>query len=258
MIFVAAGVSTPRSMTPLFFGTAEHRLFGVFQPSRRPAGRSGVVLCYPCGQEYVPAHKAFKSLASLLADAGHDVLRFDYHGTGDSGGDLDGSTRPSWHEDVSMAIEELKDTSGAEQISLCGLRMGAAWAAQVAAGRADVDRIVAWDPVVDGRAYLQSLEPFATSDGEALEGQGFVLTPETRAQFAAVTPAVYARLRVPTLIILTQEDAAGIDPALKAGAGAARRLEVESVAGPCVWIEGELGTGGLPVEALRRIADWLG
>jgi uncharacterized protein len=245
-------------MTPFFFGTAEHRLFGAYQASRRQGGGRGVVLCYPCGQEYVPAHKAFKSLASLLADAGHDVLRFDYHGTGDSGGDLDGTTPPSWPEDVSMAIDELKDTSGAERVSLCGLRMGAAWAAQVAAERPDVDRVVAWDPVLDGRAYVQALEPFATSDGEALEGQGFVLTPETRAQLAGVTPGVYARLRVPTLVILTQGDAAGVDRTLRSAPEGEHRVEVESVPGPCVWIEGELGTGGLPVHALHRIADWLG
>ena len=245
-------------MTPFFFGTADHRLFGAYQASRRQNGGHGVVLCYPCGQEYVPAHKAFKSLASLLADAGHDVLRFDYHGTGDSGGDLDGLTAPSWREDVSMAIDELKDTAGAERVSLCGLRMGAAWAAQVAAERPDVDRVVAWDPVLDGRAYLEALEPPDVPEGETLPGQGFVLTPETRAQFAGVTPAVYARLRVPTLVVLTQDDGGGTERALRSAPGGKHGVDVESVPGPCVWIEGELGTGGLPVHALHRIADWLG
>jgi len=233
-------------MPPLFFGTTDHRLFGVYRPSRRDAGRSGVVLCYPCGQEYVPAHKAFRFLSSLLADAGHDVLRFDYHGTGDSGGDLDGGTPATWCADVATAIDELKDTAGTDQVSLCGLRLGAAWAAQVAAERSDVARVVAWDPVTDGRAYLEALEHSAAPDGGTLEDQGFALTAETRAQFAAVTPEAYARVRLPMLVILTQGEAAGI------------RAGVERVPGPCVWVEGELGPGGLPVRALRRIVDWLG
>jgi pimeloyl-ACP methyl ester carboxylesterase len=245
-------------MNPFFFGTADHRLFGVYQPSRREAGRRGVVLCYPWGHEYVPAHKAFKALASLLADAGHEVLRFDYHGTGDSGGDLDGTTPPSWRADVSTAIDELKDTAGPQQICLCGLRMGAAWAAQVAAERSDVTRIVAWDPVWDGRAYLQALEKDARSEGDTLEDRGLALTPEARAQFEAITPALYTRLRLPVLVIVTQGNAAGIEPALRPGPGGDGGVDVEYVEGACPWTEGEFGPGGLPVQALRRIADWLG
>jgi uncharacterized protein len=244
-------------MTPFFFGTSDRRLFGVYQPSRREAGRSGVVLCYPSGQEYVPAHKAFKFLASLLAEAGHDVLRFDYHGTGDSGGDLDDGTPASWCADVSEAIDELKDTAGTDRISLCGLRMGAAWAAQAAAERADVARVVAWDPVLDGRAYLDMLERSARCDGDTLDDQGFAVTAETRAQFVAVTPATYVRVPQPMLVILTQGDAAAIDTAMRRGAGDEGPLDVECVPGACVWEEGELGPGGLPVRALHRIADWL-
>jgi len=244
-------------MTPFFFGTSDRRLFGVYEPSRREAARSGVVLCYPSGQEYVPAHKAFKFLASLLAEAGHDVLRFDYHGTGDSGGDLDEGTPASWRADVSEAIDELKDTAGTDRISLCGLRMGAAWAAQAAAERSDVARVVAWDPVLDGRAYLDMLEQTARHEGDTLDDQGFAVTAETRAQFAAVTPATYARVGQPMLVILTQGDPGAIDPAMRGGSGDERRMDVECVPGACVWEEGELGPGGLPVRALRRIADWL-
>ncbi len=244
-------------MTPFFFGTSDRRLFGVYEPSRREAARSGVVLCYPSGQEYVPAHKAFKFLASLLAEAGHDVLRFDYHGTGDSGGDLDEGTPASWCSDVSDAIGELEDTAGTDRVSLCGLRMGAAWAAQAAAERSDVACVVAWDPVLDGRAYLEKLEQSALRGGDTLDDQGFALTAETRAQFAAVTPATYARVPQPMLVILTQGDPTVIDPAMFGRSGDARPRNVEFVPGACVWEEGELGPGGLPVRALHRITDWL-
>lgn len=243
-------------MNPFFFGTKDHRIFGVYQPARA-GGRRGVVLCYPWGPEYLPAHKSFKALASLLCEAGSDVLRFDYHGTGDSGGDFEESTPPSWREDLAAAIDELKDTAGLERVALCGLRMGAAWAAEVAAERRDVSRIVAWDPVLDGAGYLNWLERSTDSYGNTLDVQGFTLTRETRAEFAAVTPAIYARLERPVLVIVTDGEAAPIEAALRAEAGADAPVDVEAVPGAPAWIEGELGTGGMPVAALRRIADWL-
>jgi pimeloyl-ACP methyl ester carboxylesterase len=43
------------------------------------------------------------------------------------------------------------------QVTLVGLRLGATIAAAVAATRSDVDRLVLWDPVTDGAAYMQSV-----------------------------------------------------------------------------------------------------
>src|SRR5256885_1933212 len=125
-------------MNPFFFGTADHRLFGVYQPSRRPAGRSGVVLCYPWGHEYVPAH--------------------------------------------------------------------------------------------------QALEKDANSEGDTLEDRGLALTPEARAEFEAITPALYARLRLPMLVIVTQGAAAGVEQALRPGPEGDHRVDVESVEGASPWM----------------------
>ena len=48
-----------------------------------------MVLCYPGGQEYIRSRRAFRQLAIRLSSAGFPVLRFDYHGCGDSSGDDD-------------------------------------------------------------------------------------------------------------------------------------------------------------------------
>src|SRR5687768_9492003 len=167
-------------MNPFYFGTSGHRLFGVYDPPREPDRRTGVVLCYPWGPEYLRAHRPFRFLAVLLASAGHHVLRFDYHGTGDSGGDQNGGGPPSWRVDIGAAIDELKDMADPREVTVCGLRMGAVWALQVAAERKDIHRVVAWDPILDGRAYTQTLEQRARRDGNAdmLDVQGFLLTPE--------------------------------------------------------------------------------
>ena len=111
----------------------------------------------PFGQEYMRAHRAFRQLSMLLSRRGVHVFRFDYFGTGDSAGaSVDGDV-PQWIEDIATSIDELKDTAGIERVSLVGLRLGGALAAMAAATRTDIDRLVLWDPVVDGSAYVHEL-----------------------------------------------------------------------------------------------------
>ena len=98
-----------------------------------------------------------------LAGQGCHVLRFDYFGCGDSGGDGEQATIDQSLSDLSAAVEELKDTSGVPKVSLVGLRMGAMLAALTASRRQDIDRIVLWDPVLDGGAYLDALRELHAS-----------------------------------------------------------------------------------------------
>ncbi|CAN5737682.1 hypothetical protein BH23GEM11_BH23GEM11_05230 [soil metagenome] len=147
-------------MNPFFFGTAARPLYGVYHPPKGTGGpRVGVVLCYPIHVEYMRAHRAFRQLTSLLTRRGIHVLRFDYHGTGDSGGDESEGTLDGWTADVGSAIDELRETAGLSTVTLVGLRLGAALGARAVTRRtdADVDRLVLWDPVVNGDAYLAEL-----------------------------------------------------------------------------------------------------
>jgi alpha-beta hydrolase superfamily lysophospholipase len=142
-------------MQPFYFGTSQQQLFGVYHaPETTTVRQSAVLLCQPLGHEYLRAHRAFRNLAVSLAAQGAHVLRFDYFGCGDSAGEGEQATVDQCLADVATAIEELKDTSGASKVSLIGLRVGATLATLTAARRSDVDRIVLWDPVLDGHAYL--------------------------------------------------------------------------------------------------------
>jgi pimeloyl-ACP methyl ester carboxylesterase len=144
-------------MLPILFGPRDGRLFGVYHgPAGTPRGE-GVVLCQPIGHEYIRAHRTFRQLAVQLADGGFPVMRFDYFGCGDSTGNGEDGTLPRWIEDVHAAIDELRDTAGVATVSLVGLRLGASIALLAAASRPEVRRIVLWDPVLDGRAYLSQL-----------------------------------------------------------------------------------------------------
>lgn len=144
-------------MNPQFFGKADAPLYGVYLPPKTTPRDTGVVLCYPFGQEYMRAHRAYRQLALLLTKKGYHVLRFDYRGTGDSSGDLEVMTPQDWIEDVGLAVQELRDSAGVQSITVIGLRLGALVAGAACAQGLNVDRLIVWDPIVDGADYEREL-----------------------------------------------------------------------------------------------------
>ncbi|MEP7345318.1 MAG: alpha/beta fold hydrolase [Gemmatimonadaceae bacterium] len=146
-------------MTARFFGRSGHSLFGVYHAPTGAITRSvGVVLCYPGPQEYRHCHFIYRTLAMALAADGFPVLRFDYFGTGDSGGETRDGTLAHWVEDIRDAVSELRDLAGVRRVSLVGIRLGAALAARACATKLPVTQLVLWDPVVSGSDYLAQLD----------------------------------------------------------------------------------------------------
>lgn len=182
-------------MNPFFFGSSERALYGVYTPPRvRGRRQTGVVLCYPFGMEYMRAHRAFRQLSTLLNREGHHVLRFDYYGTGDSSGDGEDGSLVQWSRDVDAAVDELRDTASLEQVSLVGLRLGGLLAAHASTRRKDLDRVVLWDPIVDGAGYVREMLEQALPAGVGggvgvLEGTvgvtGYPLTERLREEIGA-------------------------------------------------------------------------
>ena len=154
--FDARSSPTP-SMIPFQFGASERRLFGIYQPGTA-AGTTAVLMCYPFGQEGMRAHRMFRVLADRLNRIGVSVLRFDAYGTGDAAGDDEDGELEGWQRDVLAAHEELLNRSSAQRICWMGVRLGATVALRASAqAGASVQRLVLWDPVVDGSAYLGML-----------------------------------------------------------------------------------------------------
>jgi alpha-beta hydrolase superfamily lysophospholipase len=193
-------MSAPRlRLVPLHFGAPEAPLFGWYHPPGAPDGRvrrCGVVVCNPVGDDYVRAHRALRHFAERLQRAGFAVLRFDFGGTGDSAGDeRDPERVRAWIGDVGRAADELRARSGADEICLAGLKLGATLAMLAAAERGDVDGLILWSPYLNGAAYVgettklhkmhKMLEPesFAVEprgwDAGGEEALGFLLTRET-------------------------------------------------------------------------------
>ncbi len=145
-------------MTPFYFGCRNRQLFGVHHPpGRYPSLSHGVLLCPPVGQEYMRTYLALRQLAVQLASLGFDVLKFDYHGVGDSSGASQEGDPEIWLEDILTALAELKDISGAVYFSIVGLRLGASLAAQAMEKGPIVENLLLWDPVINGMVYIEEL-----------------------------------------------------------------------------------------------------
>jgi pimeloyl-ACP methyl ester carboxylesterase len=261
-------------VNPIFLGTRQRRLFGIYQPPSAITGPPrAALLCHPWGREYMIAYRSARQLGDMLMRAGFHVLRFDYFGTGDSGGDGSDASCESLERDIETALEELRDTSGVSRITLVGIRLGAALAARVAARRtADVRELVLWDPVVLGRDYLAELRLRIISDGYRsnairqpptlggeLELRGHAM-PDTLINCVRGLDlgAMADQLPSRTLAVVSSHHPSHADLAARfANHGGERSVEV--VESQPAWLEDDiLGPLAVPAVVLERILNWLG
>src|SRR5579871_6007661 len=101
-------------------------LYSVYHaPEALSNNQTGIILCYPYGQEYIRCHKLYVNMANKLAVLGFHVLRFDYYGTGDSSGEFPSITIDGSLGDIDVAINELKESCDISKVILIGVRFGA-------------------------------------------------------------------------------------------------------------------------------------
>jgi predicted alpha/beta hydrolase len=144
-------------MEALFFGPSSQQIFAAYHPAIGGSGKVLTVICPPLFSEYMLTHRALRELAISLAERGQHVLRFDYRGTGDSFADLGEVTISDWVEDIALVVREGRDLSGSSVVRLLGVRASALLACRSVGACSIVERLVLWDPVPDGAAYLQIL-----------------------------------------------------------------------------------------------------
>jgi uncharacterized protein len=259
-------------MTPIFFGSANRRLFGIFEPRRNFDRPRVAVLCAPWGQEYLRAHRSIRKLAVMLSASGWDALRFDYYGTGDSAGDLAEASIASWRKDIEWAIEEANAMSGTSRVALIGLRIGANLAADVAKCNSKlVEALVLWDPVVRGTEFLKEVHALETTISGAAplertreiggghEILGFPLSSEMAREMRAIDLiAAAAALPARTLTIVSQPTASYEALVAAYAEHPGKPLSVEQYPGLPAWGNDRYtGAGAIPVRALQRIIQWL-
>lgn len=264
-------------MTPLLFGPPGRRLFGIFHaPANGLAPSSAVLLCPPVGQELIRSHRFFRVLSDRLARSGVAVLRFDYHGTGDSPGEEAGGDLAGWQADVLAAHAELRRLAGGAPIAWCGARLGATLAAAAAhAAAAGPRQLLLWEPVLDGAAYLQGLreahvamleqtfyipprglrrrlaaEPEAFADGPL----GFEISPLLLRQLRGLTPAGVGLAGSHGTCVLAKPDDAAARQWVEARAAQGLPVVLEPLLHALAWTEDpQPGNAMVPSEALQPL-----
>ena len=201
-------------MISVRFGIPIRQLVGFYHPPTAAESEKrdySILLCNPFGQEAIRSHRLIRLLAERLARVGFSVLRFDYYATGDSPGADEEADIDGWIGDVLSAHAELERLSGNSSCAWLGLRLGGAIALQASSKIAHaLDKIVLWDPVVDGEGYLDEIgkahiEAIKLSYGARFstdekfrqvviaesrtEAMGFPLTKRLRDQIAAFSAA---------------------------------------------------------------------
>ena len=179
---------------PAYFQSHGYDLFGV---RYLPVGKRidhAVLICPAYGHEYARAHRNLQQLAIQLAQAGCDVLRFDYSATGNSTGDCEEASLSNWRKDIAAAAQFLRDKSRTFRLSIVGVRLGATLANS--SHVPDVDTVVLWDPISEGAVMCQLLDEMhdrtlvgfsrfnaVRKRTELDQSYGFCMTPQKRSEF---------------------------------------------------------------------------
>jgi len=201
-----------------WFGPEDRPRFGwLYRPDTPAPNGAGVVIVPPFGREDICAHRTLRHLAEDAAKAGFIAARFDLDGTGDSAGnDADPDRMGAWTTSISDACDLMRG-SGASQLVLIGVRLGATLATLAAQGREDVSALIAFNAVVSGRTYLRELRalqnamnlappPSESPPQPAKETSGFLLTDDTCATLQAIDLAKIAVSPAPIVHVLERDD----------------------------------------------------
>ena len=200
---------------PIVFEAPAGGCFGWFHPAQGPARSTGVVLCRPMGYEALCSYRTYSLLAETLAQAGFDVLRFDYHGTGDSAGaDTDSGRVAAWIGSIEAAAAQMKRIAGVSRIALFGVRLGATLAVQAASQMGGVDSLVLWAPCVTGRAFVRELRAASANRGmgrsdaaaDELDAMGCLYCAPTLASLQALDCTGLQRPPARHALIIARDD----------------------------------------------------
>jgi len=148
-----------RLNNPIYFGPAAQPLFGMLHRPQGAARRTGIVLCPSWGTEGLRSYRGLRQLAQTLSQSGFPVLRFDYTGTGDSGGDGRHARLAQWLDDLREAAALLRTETGVSGLCLTGLRFGALLAQEaIASGAVNAQSVALWDSPPSGEVFVANLQ----------------------------------------------------------------------------------------------------
>jgi uncharacterized protein len=169
-------------LTAQFLDTADGRIFALL---RRPVGeaRGCVLVAAPFAEEMNKCRRMLGLLSIELARRGIATLLVDPFGTGDSEGDFEAADWQRWLRDLHDAAR-WSDSQGAQVTSLLGVRLGCALGAQLASESLAVRSTVFWQPVLEGRRFLDQFLRLRVA-ASMMESDLKETTADLRRRFAA-------------------------------------------------------------------------
>jgi len=141
------------------FGSASRQQVGVMQsPDPSAPRQASFLLLRPMGQEAVRTAAIYRVLSDRLARAGSQVLRFDFHGTGNSPGEEQDQSMEGWIEDALAAHKHLSQAAPGP-VHWFGMGLGANIMLRAALRASDTPaQLVAWEPIWRGADYMEALK----------------------------------------------------------------------------------------------------
>ena len=260
-------------MNPFFFGDPEKSLFGIYHPPSSDRSRHcGIVICHPIGHEYILGYRALRQLSSQLARAGFAVLRFDYYGCGDSAGDAYGGSITRWTSNIEVAIEEIRCRGALSKICLVGARLGAALSLLIGSRHPDLEALVLWDPVVDGKNYMTRLAvqhqewlnkgtaptPLSQLSEQTLEVLGFPISPALKQSIEQIDLKSVGRPLVKHVLTLESDKSFSGNQLHDHLAAVGTDSEYQYIPTPRAWLRKNGGENVVvPRDMLQAIVGWL-
>lgn len=165
---------------PFFLNTGRGKRFCLYhKPASGLECRGAILYVPPFGDEMNKARRIVALQARAFSAMGFGVLLMDLYGCGDSEGEFRDASWQIWKEDLAVAKAWLQ-SNVSPFVSLWGTRLGALLALDYASTDEDVDALILWQPVLEGKSFLtQFLRLFSAKK---------MLLNKTKPQAVTTTP----------------------------------------------------------------------
>ncbi|MCB1843967.1 MAG: hydrolase 2, exosortase A system-associated [Halioglobus sp.] len=162
-------VSPECSIAAGFLDLPEKQLFHLLLSPTKCEVRGSILYLHPFAEEMHKSRRNVASMARALAANGFIVMLPDLTGCGDGPGEFADADWDTWLEDAAAALAALR-TMWSLPLTVWGLRTGALLGCEVARREEDVQRLVLWQPVLNGE---QQIDQFLRlrSDAAAVDSQ---------------------------------------------------------------------------------------
>lgn len=216
----------------MFIGGDFHALYAALH--RPPmAAKTGMLLVPPLLHEQPRSRRFVTELANCLATAGVPTLRFDFYGSGDSGGRGEAMDFVSMQRDLETAAEALRNLTGVSRLGVLAFRAASLPTSGWLASGGQADAVFLWDPIIDGAQWLELLQRQDLAERTSLERyplgrwpdiplednqlMGFTVGNRLRDQIRAARVNVDELARDQACVEVFRSDAAGAPGAVDQG-----------------------------------------